>query len=433
MKKVCVVGLGYIGLPTAITLSKHNWHVIGFDIDQDKVTRINAFDPVIQEPELKDELQKALKKGNFYATNSIESAEFFIIAVPTPFKENKKADLSYVWQAVSSIAHVLKRGDTIILESTVPVGTSEILAEKLSEKTSLIAGKDFFVAYCPERVLPGNIFYELIHNSRIIGGITTKSTQEAAELYRSFVQAELHFTHARSAELVKLIENSSRDVQIAFANQVASMCYSAGLDPFEIIGLANKHPRVSILQPSCGVGGHCIAVDPWFLIETFPEETGLLKTARIINDTKPHQVIKFIESEVKDYQRKFAKKPKVALLGLTYKPDIDDMRESPALHIAQQLKNNADIITLVCEPNVENHHIEKVLNLNNTNLEEAIFQADIIVSLVKHRSFLQTSKHLFSGKKILDFCGLFYTKNLLHHTTPINSTLNSKPFFIEIS
>lgn len=296
MKKVCIMGLGYIGLPTAIVAAEHGFEVVGFDIDAQRVERINNYDPVIDEPEVYERLKPLVTSQQFYATTTLEASDCFIIAVPTPFKEEKKADLSYVYQATRALVPILKKGDVVILESTIPVGTTDYCAQLLQQETGMVAGTDFFVAHCPERVLPGKIFYELIYNARIIGGINQESMNQAKQFYKQFVKGSLYLTNATAAEMVKLVENSSRDVAIAFANQIASMAYSIGLDPFEIIELANKHPRVKLLNPSCGVGGHCIAVDPWFLVETFPKESELLKTARMINDAKPHQVISCVHS-----------------------------------------------------------------------------------------------------------------------------------------
>jgi UDP-N-acetyl-D-mannosaminuronic acid dehydrogenase len=406
--KVCVIGLGYIGLPTSIIAAYYGLDVIGFDIDQQRVSRINQGEPVIEEPEVATRLQKALATKKFRATTNIEPADYFIIAVPTPFHEDKSADLSYVFAAANSITDVIHKGNVIILESTVSIGATEKLAKIIEEKTSLQAGKDFFVAHCPERVLPGKIFEELIHNARIIGGINRESVTKAAVFYKYFVKGPLYLTDAKTAEMVKLIENSSRDVQIAFANQVASMAYELGLNPFEVIELANKHPRVNILNPSCGVGGHCIAVDPWFLIESFPEHTMLLKTARNINDDKPLQVIASVREHIKHWQRNHSKVCTVLALGLTYKPDTDDIRESPALLIAEKLSQYKDIELLVCEPHVTEQEIKNKFSFAPTSLEKGIKQADIIVCLVKHRAFKQLKTYSLSQKVILDICGLLY-------------------------
>lgn len=322
--------------------------------------------------------------------------------------------MSYIWSAADSIAQVLNSGNVVIVESTIPVGTTQAIAHYLTQKTSLEAGKDFFIAHCPERVLPGNIFYELIHNARIIGGINEQSTQYALKFYKKFVQDELHTTSAKAAEMIKLVENSSRDVAIAFANEVANMAYSAKLNPFEIIELANKHPRVSILQPSCGVGGHCIAVDPWFLVESFPKATTLIQAARSVNDTKPHFVLQTIATCIETYQKNnFSKIPNVLVLGLTYKQDVDDLRESPALAIAQKLASRTDIELLICEPYTHNQNVQGLQPSMLVSLEQGIAKADIVVCLVKHSIFQNIDVELLSKKIVLDFCGLFYKHALL--------------------
>ncbi len=411
MKKVCILGLGYIGLPTAIVAAQQGLDVIGFDIDKQRVDRINQSDPVIQEPEIFDKLQQVLSTKKFYATNTIEPADYFLIAVPTPFNNDKTADLSYVWHAVDLITQVITQGNVVILESTVPVGTTQKLSERIEEKTGFKAGEDFFVAHCPERVLPGNIFRELTYNARIIGGINQESMQRAKILYKYFVKGPLYLTNAATAEMIKLVENSFRDVNIAFAHQVAAMAYQLHLNPFEIIELANKHPRVNILQPSAGVGGHCIAVDPWFLIETFPEQTVLLKAARIINDEKPQQVVASIYEHVKKWQQQHAGVCKVSLLGLAYKPDIDDIRESPALEIAEQLLKNNAIDLLLCEPHVDEKIIISKLNKQTVPFAYAVEQADIIVCLVNHRLFKTLNTYEINDKIVIDVCGLLYEQH----------------------
>ena len=350
MKKVTVLGLGYIGLPSAIVIADSGWQVSGFDIDHERVAKINQGDPVIQEPEIFEKLQIALASARLQADAAVQPADYFIIAVPTPFKEEKKADLSCVFDAAASIVPLLRAGNTVIVESTIPVGTTRALADFFTAKTGMVVGKDFFVAHCPERVLPGKIFHELVENTRIIGGVTQACVQQAKLLYQQFVRGTLYLTNDSTAEMVKLIENSSRDAQIAFANQVASMAYATGLNPYEVIELANKHPRVNILTPSCGVGGHCIAVDPWFLVESFPQQTQFIKAARVVNDQKPFQVIDFINKAVSEWESMHAKPVTVALLGLTYKADVDDLRESPALLIAQELTAQKRSTVLVCEP-----------------------------------------------------------------------------------
>lgn len=407
MKKVTVLGLGYIGLPTAIVCAESGYKVSGFDIDASRVAAINNGESVIQEPDLFEKLQIALAQQQFKATTIIVASDYFMIAVPTPFKEGKKADLSYVFSAAESIATVLKKGDTVILESTVSVGITQKLADFLQQTTSLVAGQDFFVAHCPERVLPGNIFYELIHNDRVIGGIDQVSMRAAEKLYASFVQGKLYLTDAKTAELVKLIENSSRDVEIAFAHQVASMAYAIGADPYEVIQLANKHPRVNILQPSAGVGGHCIAVDPWFLIETFAHQTQLLQAARHINDSRPLQIVEYIYKAVRQWCAKTTKKCNVLLMGLTYKPDVDDIRESPAIRIADLIKEHGSINLMVCEPHINQKKLATLYPDAAVSLTDGMPRADIVVFLVGHTRFKAANKQLLQDKQVLDFCGIW--------------------------
>jgi UDP-N-acetylglucosamine 2-epimerase (non-hydrolysing) len=407
---VVMLGLGYIGLPTALVMADHGYTVTGVDIDAARVAAINAGDAVIQEPEIYERLQVALQKDNFKAVIQICTADYYIIAVPTPFKEEKKADLQYVYAAADMIATVLKAGDTILLESTVPVGATDAVAVYLAQRTGFKVGHDIFIAHCPERVLPGNIFHELLQNDRIIGGVTPICAQKAREVYAQFVKGALHLADAKSAELVKLIENSSRDVQIAFAHQVASMAYSLGLDPYQIIDLANRHPRVNILQPSAGVGGHCIAVDPWFLIETMQPQTALLQAARHINDARPLEIIAYIQREILAFTRSTQRVPNVLLMGLTYKPDVDDLRESPALHIAHMLKNEPSCRLLVCEPHVKQTYLKGELSNRVVNITQGVEQADIIVFLVAHTRFKAIDRTILATKKVLDFCGSMHQK-----------------------
>ncbi len=419
MKKVCVMGLGYIGLPTAIVSAESGFETLGFDIDESRVKKIKNYDPVIKEAEIGTRLESALKFFGLRVESRIELADCFIVAVPTPFYEDKTPDLSYVFNACDILATVLKAGDLVLIESTVPVGTTELCAKKIEDKTGLIAGKDFYIAHCPERVLPGRIFYEIVNNSRIIGGINKESVNVAKEFYQKFVYSELYLTNASTAEMVKLVENSSRDVAIAFANQVADMAKSVGLSPYEVIELANKHPRVKILNPSCGVGGHCIAVDPWFLIKQFTESTQLLKSARDINDNRPEQVI----SEIKDFVKNL-KIPKILCLGLTYKQDTDDLRESPALYIARQLSKLKDYQVSVCDPLVSEQALPELnfINLDATNCAQILSSYDLIVCLVSHKEFKILRNFISNSANILDFCGLM-------HFEKSSDALSSKEYF----
>lgn len=408
-KKVAIIGLGYIGLPTAIIAVQSGLDVVGIDIDQNRVQKINEGAAVIQEPEIAAKLAEALATGRFKATTVYEHADFFIIAVPTPFTDDKKADLSYVFSAAAAIATVLKPGDCVILESTVPVGTTRILTDFFAHKTGMQAGAEFFVAHCPERVLPGNIFHELRVNDRIIGGIDRSSTRHVANFYKYFVSGDLYLTTAEAAEMTKLVENSYRDVNIAISHQVASMAYSIGLDPYEIIELANKHPRVKLLNPTCGVGGHCLAVDPWFLIETFPSQTKLFYAARKVNDGKPAEIVDLILKKVEKVAYKLNKKAcKVLLLGATYKADIDDLRESPALEIAHTLGKEPNIQLMICEPNVPKERFDTHIKKHLVSLEEGMKESDLVVFLVPHAPFKLIDKKIFVHKHVLDFCGILH-------------------------
>ncbi len=409
MKKVCVVGLGYIGLPTAILSAQSGYDVVGIDIDEERVAGVNAGKAVIEEYELEPRLKKVLQAQSLRATTIYEQADCFVIAVPTPFTDDKKADLSYVFAAASALAGVLKKGDLVILESTVPVGTTSILAQFLAKKTGLVVGVDLFVAHCPERVLPGNIFHELQVNDRVIGGIDRSSTRQAALFYKQFVSGDLYMTSAQAAEMAKLVENSYRDVNVAFAHQVASMAYAVNLDPYEVIELANKHPRVNILRPTCGVGGHCLAVDPWFLVETFPAQSSLLKEARLVNDKKPFEVLDRIDQKISSWRDLFGKKTcNVLVLGATYKPNVDDLRESPAVMIINELLKKNEYSVSVCEPHVSEHRLQEVTNARTIDFQQGIAQADVIVCLVAHNEFKNLEKSVIAHKRILDFCGLLH-------------------------
>ncbi len=409
-KKVCVVGLGYIGLPTAILAAQAGLRVVGIDINEEVTGCVNRCCPIIKEPEIVQKLKSVLDNKHFYATTIYEPADFFIIAVPTPFTSDKKADLSYVYAAATSVAGVLKAGDTVILESTVPVGTTKLVAQLLASKTGLSIGQDFFVAHCPERVLPGNIFHELKVNDRIIGGIDRASTQHVAEFYKYFVSGDLYLTSAEAAEMAKLVENSYRDVNIAFAHQVASMAQEAGLDPYDLIDLANKHPRVKILRPTVGVGGHCLAVDPYFLIETFPHQTALLQAAREVNEKRPFEVIAALEHKVAKWKETHPGRTcRVLLLGATYKADVDDLRESPALQIARHLIKKNEMEILICEPNVSKQALGTDLARHAVSLQDGVDAADIVACLVAHSPFKSLDKKLLAHKKFIDFCGLLHT------------------------
>ncbi len=420
MKRISILGLGYIGLPTAIVAAQSGYEVLGFDIDQEKIKHINGGNPVIFEPELANRLTDVLIHGTFKAHTDLQYADCFIIAVPTPFTEQKKANTLFVFSAIEAIAKRLMPGNLVIIESTVPVGTTEQCAAILEEISGLRCGIDFFVAHCPERVLPGRIFKELEENDRIIGGMCQKACELARLFYSRFVKGVLHITDDKTAEMVKLIENSSRDVQIAFANQVASMCEVCGIDPYHVIALANKHPRVKILTPSCGVGGHCIAVDPYFLIETFTNETELLQITRRINESKPYQVISKILGHAERFATLHGHKPTILTLGLTFKPNVDDIRESPALKITKALNHKLEFLNLISyDPFIPQPIFENLGLTHHNNLKECFEAADIVVILVKHRAFEMLAKDFFEEKIVLDFCGLMYDmhahQDKIHH------------------
>ena len=396
--KVVIMGLGYIGLPTAALIASKGIKVHGVDINEKIVKTINKGGVHIVEPDLEGLVTHVVKKGYLKADTQPQSADVFLIAVPTPFKDGYKPDLSYVESAIKMIMPYLKEGNLVIIESTSPIGTTERMYEFIVKERPELKGK-FFMAYCPERVLPGKILYELEHNDRVIGGINPESTKKAKEFYALFVKGELHETDARTAEMCKLVENAYRDVNIAFANELSLICEKAGINVWELIKLANKHPRVNILQPGVGVGGHCIAVDPWFLITAYPEESRLMKTAREVNLYKTEWVINKIKEEAEKFEKENGRKPKIACLGLTYKPDIDDLRESPALYIVKRLiKDGFDILPV--EPNIEKIEEFKLYDVN-----KAIEESDIIVFLVAHKIFKDLK---YPAKIILDFCGLLF-------------------------
>ncbi|HBH47582.1 MAG TPA: UDP-N-acetyl-D-mannosamine dehydrogenase [Bacteroidales bacterium] len=397
---VTIIGLGYIGLPTAALIAKQEVKVNGVDINPSVVEIINEGKIHIVEPDLNDYVQEAVSRGFLKASTKPSPANVYIILVPTPFKGDHEPDISYVEAATRAIVPLLKKDDLYIIESTSPVGTTEKMEQLIyTERPEL---KDqLHIAYCPERVLPGNIMYELENNDRVIGGTNETSTQKAVEFYRMFVKSELHKTNARTAEMCKLTENSSRDVQIAFANELSLICDKAGINVWELIDLANKHPRVNILQPGSGVGGHCIAVDPYFIVSDYPLETKIIGSAREVNNYKSFWCAEKIETAKKDFEQKHGRKPVIACMGLAFKPDIDDLRESPAKYIAQkvlQADNNSEVYFV--EPNISEHTVFKLTDYN-----EAYDKADIIAFLVAHKEFKGLSKR--KDKIILDFCGVF--------------------------
>lgn len=398
--KACFMGLGYIGLPTSIIAAKHGVQVTGVDINPKVVEMTNEGHLHIIEPGMEEMLREVIKSGALKASLTPEVSEAYFMVVPTPFKGNHEPDISYVEAATRAVLPLLKEGDLYVIESTSPVGTTEKMANLIFTERPELKGK-IYVAYCPERVLPGNVIYELVHNDRVIGGIDEASTDKAIAFYSQFVQGTLHRTNARTAEMCKLTENSSRDVQIAFANELSLICDKAGINVWELISLANKHPRVNILQPGCGVGGHCIAVDPYFITADFPLEAKLIAQAREINNYKAFWCAEKVQNEMLKFELKHGRKPTVAMMGLAFKPNIDDLRESPAKYIVTKVMqgcNNADI--LVVEPNVETHNVFKL-----TDYKEAYDKADIVVMLVAHDPFKTLPYR--EDKVILDFCGIY--------------------------
>ena len=392
---ICVIGLGYIGLPTASLLGTKGYSVLGVDISEDVVTTINRGEIHIIEPDLDLLVKSAVNSGNLRAATCPEKADIFIIAVPTPFKNSHKPDLSYVESATRAIAPYVQPGNLIILESTCPVGTTDYVAEILREE-GLDTQKDVYVAHCPERVLPGRILIELIQNDRIVGGINKISTSVASSFYREFVSGEVLETDAKTAELSKLTENSFRDVNIAFANELSLICDQENIDVWELIRLANHHPRVNILKPGPGVGGHCIAVDPWFIIDRAGDTARLIRSAREVNDSKPHWVV---EKTLKKAQK--FKRPTIACLGIAFKADVDDLRESPALNIVNALKDYDIADLIVCEPNIENHE-----EFQLTSLDQAVNCADISLILVDHKEFSSLTSFALNEKIVIDTRGI---------------------------
>lgn len=412
MSTVAMVGLGYIGLPTAAILASRNLEVIGIDVNAQAVETINNGAVHIVEPDLDIVVRSVVTTGNLRATTKAEPADAFLIAVPTPFTDQHSADLSFVQNAALSIAPVLESGNLVVLESTSPVGTTEKLAYWLAQARPDLSfpqdvgeTADIQIAYCPERVLPGQVLQELVNNDRVIGGMTPHCAERATELYKIFVKGDCIVTSARAAELCKLTENAYRDVNIAFANEMSLVCEQLNVNVWELIELANRHPRVNILTPGPGVGGHCIAIDPWFIIDSAPELARLIKTAREVNDSKPG----FVIDKVKQKADKF-KKPKIACLGLSFKADIDDLRESPSLAIVEQLQNENIGELFIVEPNI-NELPDSLTNQSSTtellSIDQALDQADIVLGLVDHFQFKSISRSQLSEKVVIDTRGMW--------------------------
>lgn len=396
--KACFMGLGYIGLPTAIIAAKHGIQVTGVDINPKVVEMTNQGQLHIIEPGMQELLQEVVSAKQLKASTTPEISDAYFMVVPTPFKGNHEPDISYVESATRAVIPLLKEGDLYVIESTSPVGTTDKMVHLIFSLRPELEGK-IFIAYCPERVLPGNTLYELVHNDRVIGGINPESTEKAIEFYSAFVKGTLHRTNARTAEMCKLTENSSRDSQIAFANELSMICDKAGVNVWELIELANKHPRVNILQPGCGVGGHCIAVDPWFIVSDYPEQAQLIKRARETNDYKADWCANKVMETCQRFVEKNDREPVVACMGLAFKPNIDDLRESPAKYIASRIISESRADVLIVEPNISSHP-----SFHLTDYKEAYAKADIVVWLVRHTPFVEMVRE--EGKLELDFCGV---------------------------
>ncbi len=397
--EVVTVGLGYIGLPTSALIAQNRIQVLGVDINPTIVETINKGQIHIVEPELDEAVAEAVSSGNLKASMKPQAADVYLIVVPTPFKGNHEPDISFVQAATEQIIPLLKAGDLYIIESTSPVGTTEKMQELIYSKRPELKGQ-LYIAYCPERVLPGNVMFELVNNDRVIGGVDAASTDKAVGFYSRFVNGQLHKTNARTAEMCKLVENASRDVQIAFANELSLICDKAGINVWELINLANKHPRVNILQPGCGVGGHCIAVDPYFIVSDYPLETRIIGKAREVNNHKSFWCAEKINEVRKEFQLRHNREPAIALMGLAFKPNIDDLRESPAKYIVQRVLQNANDETYyIVEPNIAEHSVFKL-----TDYKTAVEKADIIAFLVAHKEFFELK--FDDHQVVLDFCGV---------------------------
>lgn len=395
-EKICVFGLGYVGLPTASLLGSMGYQVRGVDIDEEVVDRINAGELHFSEPGLDTLVKAAVQSRNLQVSTEPTEADVFIIAVPTPLGHEQQPDLSSVEAAAKNLVPYLRPGNLVILESTCPVGTTQgLLVETLSQ-SGLSIGDEVLVAHCPERVLPGRVLQELLELDRVIGGINEASTHAAAAFFSGFVNGQVKSTNANTAEFAKLVENSYRDVNIAFANELSLICERVRVDVHELIDLANLHPRVNILNPGPGVGGHCIAIDPWFVISQSPDLARLMAVARAVNDDKPNWVVERVRAKAKEFV-----KPVIACLGIAYKPDVDDLRESPALKIVDQLRQGDTGEILVSEPNVRSHPDFEILDAAT-----AIERANIVVVLVEHRQYRALSPMLFQEKVVIDTVGM---------------------------
>ncbi|SHJ53375.1 UDP-N-acetyl-D-mannosamine dehydrogenase [Propionispora hippei] len=415
-EKICVIGLGYIGLPTASLLATKGFEVYGVDVNEQTINMINCGQVHIYEPDLDVMVKAAVQSGKLKAFSEPKEADVFIIAVPTPFTDEHSPNLSYIQDAVKSIAPYVKPENLIILESTSPVGTTEKVGEWLREIRPDLRvsrrrdgfedkkGESVYLSHCPERVLPGQILRELVENDRIIGGIDERSAQKTKALYQKFVKGELLLSDSRTAEMSKLTENAFRDVNIAFANELSLICEELDINVWELIHLANRHPRVNILQPGPGVGGHCIAVDPWFIVDAAPKKAKLIRAAREVNEFKPKHIV----NKIVAYGDKF-KKPVIACLGLAFKPDIDDLRESPAVQIVESLAGNPDYQILAVEPHVARlpQQLIKFENIRMASITEAIHEADVVVLLVNHKVFSCVNLSMLGEKIVIDTRGMW--------------------------
>ena len=409
MKRIEVFGLGYVGLPVSAVLASRGYQVVGVDVNRTVVSTINEGRIHIVEPDLDMLVQAAVTAGNLRATSEPEPADAFVIAVPTPFTGNHQPDLSFVREATEAIAPLLKKGNLVVLESTSPVGTTEQIASWIAARRPDLAmpdankdRSDIHIAHCPERVLPGTVLRELIYNDRIVGGISRECAKRGAELYSSFVSGKLHLTSARTAELAKLVENAFRDVNIAFANELSIICDQLHVNVWELIALANHHPRVNILRPGPGVGGHCIAVDPWFIISAVGDAARVMRAGRDINDSMPQRVVRKVKAAASRFRE-----PKIACFGLSYKANIDDMRESPALHIVEMLAAEKIGDIMVVEPHVRElpQSLKAFATVRKVELPVALEEADVIVLLVDHRQFLGIDRQILDLKVVIDTQG----------------------------
>ena len=395
IKTVCIIGLGYIGLPTAALLANRNYKVHGVDVVKSTIDTINQGNIHIVEPDLDTFVRSAVNSGNLIADLKPKKSDIFIIAVPTPFHEGYVPNIDYVISATESIAPYLEEGNIVILESTSPVGTTDKIAEVLASKGIDI--NKIHIAHCPERVLPGQIMRELVENDRIVGGITKEATKATAEFYKTFVSGEVLQTDAKTAEMAKLTENSYRDLNIAFANELSILSDKFDINVWELIKLANRHPRVNILQPGVGVGGHCIAVDPWFIVHAGGEDAKIIRTAREVNNYKTEWAIEKIKNTALQFENREGRKAKIACMGLAFKPNIDDLRESPSVYVTRRLLSDG-LEVLPVEPNLKSSN-----EFNLIHTEDAINKADIIVFLVAHDEFKDIS---ILDKEVYDFCGI---------------------------